>query len=439
MSKIAFIFPGQGAQYVGMAQDFIENNEQLQKILNNFERKNDVNLTDIMLHGPEDKLKETRFTQPAILFHSIAALRTLQAELDLEPDFVAGHSLGEFSALVANNVLNLEDAMYLVHKRGEFMIEANEDKPFGMAAIIGLNPEKVKQICKTASQKDVVIAANFNTPIQTVISGSKAGVDEACQLAKEENAKRVVPLVVGGPFHSPLIEKAAEWLRKEMKNIFFTPSYIPLVSNVDAAPTIDTKKIKQNLAKQVTSSVRWLESIEYMIDQGVDLFIEFGPQKVLAGMMRKINRKVKVISFGKLEDLEKVKTKIIENLKQKFEDSLEQVVTKKNELNVVLKDFVEKINHNGPKLADELQPINFYLKPRASILKVLEYVSNNHTDIQIEDREKFKADMEEYKDNFESAFNIIKRLKESGLETSEMNRRLMDIFFKDVNWLLEKE
>jgi [acyl-carrier-protein] S-malonyltransferase len=433
MSKIAFIFPGQGAQYVGMAQDFIENNEQLQKIMENFERKNDINLADIMINGPEEKLKETRFTQPAILFHSIAALRTLQAELDLKPDFVAGHSLGEFSALVANNVLNLEDAMYLVYKRGQFMIEANEGKPYGMAAIIGLKPSKVQEICELASQKDTVIAANFNTPVQTVISGSKTGVEEACKLAKAEGAKRIVPLVVGGPFHSPLIAKAADWLSQEMENIFFTPSYIPLVSNVDAQPTIDIKKIKQNLAQQVTSSVRWLESMEFLIDQGVDLFIEFGPQKVLSGMMRKINRKVKVISFSKLEDLQDVKAKIIENLKQKFDDSIEKVTSKKDELSVVLKDLVEKMIHNDHKLSEELQPINFYLKPRASIIKVLDYISQNDYDITIENRAKFHSDLEEYKENFEYAFNIIKRLKESGLETSDMNRRLMDIFFKTLN------
>ncbi|MDY6914710.1 MAG: ACP S-malonyltransferase [Candidatus Cloacimonadota bacterium] len=439
MSKIGFIFPGQGSQYVGMAEDFINNNSQLRKIMQNFETRNEVNLSDIMINGPEEKLKETRFTQPAILFHSIAALRTLQAELDLDPDFVAGHSLGEFSALVANNVLNLEDAMYLVHKRGEYMIKANEGKPFGMAAIIGLDPQKVEEICKKASQTDIVIAANFNTPVQTVISGSKVGVDKASHMAKEAGAKRIVPLEVGGPFHSPLIKKAEQWLIQEMKNIFFTPSYIPVISNVDAQPTIHPQKIKENLAKQVTSSVRWLESVQFMIDQGVDLFIEFGPQKVLAGMMRKINRKVKVISFGKLEELETVKSKIIEILKQKFEEAIQRVTIKKEELNQVLRKIVKEIDNEESKLADELKPINFYLKPQSSLMRVLEYVSNNHSDIYIDDREKFQKDMEEYKNNFEHAFNIIKRLKESGLETNEMNKRLMDIFFKDINWLLNEE
>ncbi len=215
--------------------------------------------------------------------------------------------MGEFSALVANGVLTLEDAMYLVHKRGEFMIKANEGKPFAMVAIIGLSPDEVKDICAEASKIDVVIAANFNTPVQTVISGSKAGVEKACEMAKDRNAKRVVPLVVGGPFHSPLIQKAATWLAEEMETINFNQTSIPVISNVDAEPATDVNKIKGNLAKQVTSSVLWLDSIKYMIDNGVDTFIEFGPKKVLAGMLKKIDKNVKVISIDTIETFELVK------------------------------------------------------------------------------------------------------------------------------------
>ena len=217
MGKIAFIFPGQGAQYVGMAMDFAENNPEFTDILQRFDKKNGTKLFNIMREGPEEQLKETKFTQPAILFHSIAAMKTVLNEFDIKPDFVAGHSLGEFSALVANGVLDLEDAMCLVHKRGEFMIRANEGKPFAMAAIIGLASITVKNICDEASSAGIVIAANFNTPVQTVISGSKAGVEKACEIAQEKNAKRVIPLIVGGPFHSPLIERAKTWLAEEME------------------------------------------------------------------------------------------------------------------------------------------------------------------------------------------------------------------------------
>jgi len=306
MKKIAFVFPGQGAQYVGMAMDFIQKNPEFEKIIKDFDEKNNIELYKIMKDGPEEKLRETKYTQPAILFHSIVAMKTLQKEIDVNPIFVAGHSLGEFSALVANNVLRFEDAMYLVHKRGEFMINANEGKPFAMAAIIGLNSEKIKNICKQSSKEGIVIAANFNTPVQTVISGSKAGIDKACEIASNEGAKRIVPLVVGGPFHSPLIAKAKTWLEQEMKNINFSKTEIPVISNVTAKPETDSNLIKDNLAKQVISPVLWVDSIHYMINKGVDLFIEFGPRKVLTGMIKKINRKAKVINIDKIRDVEKV-------------------------------------------------------------------------------------------------------------------------------------
>ena len=175
-----------------------------------------------------------------------------------------------------------------------------------MAAIIGLSSEKVKEICQTASKSGIVIAANFNTPVQTVISGSKTGVDKACELATEEGAKRVVPLIVGGPFHSPLIEKAGKWLADEMEKINFNFTEIPVISNVDAKPTTDPEQIKNNLAKQVTSSVLWVDSIRFLIESGVETFYEFGPKKVLAGMMKKIDRSVKVVSIDKLEDIDKL-------------------------------------------------------------------------------------------------------------------------------------
>ncbi len=303
--RVAFLFPGQGAQYVGMAKEYIEGFSGYTAELNKFDEKHGVQLKSIMLEGPEESLKETKYTQPAILFHSVAAMKALQEKLDITPDFVAGHSLGEFSALVANGVLNWDDALHLVHKRGEFMIKANDGSPFAMAAILGLSPDAVKAICEEASQAGIVVAANYNTPVQTVISGSRAGVDKAMELAGEQNAKRIVELQVGGPFHSPMIAKAAEWLNEEIADIGFNDTDVPVVSNVDAQPTNDTEKIKKNLADQVTSSVLWVDSMNLLIDSGVELFIEFGPQKVLAGMMRKINRKAKVISIDKPEDIDK--------------------------------------------------------------------------------------------------------------------------------------
>jgi [acyl-carrier-protein] S-malonyltransferase len=310
MKKVAFLFPGQGAQYIGMAMDFIAENSDFENTLINFDKKNNTELYKIMKNGPEDLLKETKFTQPAILFHSIVALKSLLKEIDLKPDFVAGHSLGEFSALVANGVLSLEDAMYLVHKRGQFMMDANDGEPFAMAAIIGPDSATVKNFCEKASEVGIVVAANFNTPVQTVISGSKKGVEKACELLTEFGAKRVVPLVVGGPFHSPLIEKAGIWLADEMEKINFQKTTIPVISNVAANPETDTKNIKENLAKQVTSSVLWVDSIRYLIDHGVELFIEFGPKKVLAGMMRKIDKTAKIISVDSIETLQNVKEEI---------------------------------------------------------------------------------------------------------------------------------
>jgi [acyl-carrier-protein] S-malonyltransferase len=307
MKKTAFIFPGQGAQYIGMAIDFLENREEFQNNLNDFKIRTEVDLLKIMQEGPEEKLKDTQFTQPAILFHSVAAWKTFTDQVNITPAFVAGHSLGEFSALVANGVLSFNDAMYLVHKRGQYMIKANEGKPFAMYAIIGLDPDTVKSICETASQTDVVIAANFNTPVQTVISGSKAGVEKAGELASEAGAKRIIPLAVGGPFHSPLIAKAAQWLTEEMADLNFQDAELPVVSNVDARPETDAEKIKSNLSRQIISSVLWVDTINYLTQQGVEQFIEFGPQKVLAGMMRKIDKKITVYSIDKFEDVSKIR------------------------------------------------------------------------------------------------------------------------------------
>jgi len=301
--KIAFVFPGQGAQYIGMGMDFIEQFPELLTPLSDFDKNNNASLTKIIKEGPEEVLKETKYTQPAILFHSIIAMQSLQRFIPIKPDFVAGHSLGEITALVANGVLRLEDALYLVHKRGEFMIKANQGTPFAMAAIIGLDPSIIKEICTEASSEGLVVVANFNSPEQTVISGTESGVKRACELATQKGAKRALTLPVGGPFHSPLIAQASEWLSQEMDTLTFNETEIPVISNVDAKPHTSPQQIKENLTHQVTSSVLWVDCVRELISLGADLLLEFGPKKVLAGMIKKIDRNVEIISLDTVQDL----------------------------------------------------------------------------------------------------------------------------------------
>ncbi|GAB1365799.1 ACP S-malonyltransferase [Candidatus Cloacimonadaceae bacterium] len=304
--KTAFVFPGQGAQYIGMATDYLQSNPNLLQILDSFDSDHKTNLKQVMSEGPEESLKQTSFTQPAILFHSIAALTRFKAHSKVQPDFVAGHSLGEFSALVASGMLSFSDALHLVHKRGEFMIRANAGVPFAMSAIIGLEAAAVIEVCNEASVAGLVQAVNFNTPIQTVISGSAEGVAAAGELAKAKGAKRVLPLVVGGPFHTPLIAQASLWLYEEMKALTFHDGSIPIVSNLDALPCADGLLQREKLAKQIISPVRWVACVEFMIANGVGRFIEFGPQKVLAGMIRNIDKDVEVFSIDKIEDVDAV-------------------------------------------------------------------------------------------------------------------------------------
>ncbi len=303
--KTAFVFPGQGAQYVGMARDLCELDSSLLRVLDDFDQNHGTNLREIMFEGPEEALKETRFTQPAILFHSICALRIFQKHSDLQPDFVAGHSLGEFSALVANGSLDWQDAMHLVHKRGEFMIKANAGAPFAMAAVIGTDSQTVVDACAEAeAQAGLVRAVNFNSPTQTVISGGKSGVEKAGEILKAKGARRVLPLTVGGPFHTPLIEEASLWLAQEMENIEFRDASIPLISNVDALPATKGGESKEKLVRQIVSPVLWVASVQTMLASGVTRFIEFGPQKVLSGMIKTIDKDTEVLNFGTAAELE---------------------------------------------------------------------------------------------------------------------------------------
>ncbi len=301
--KTAFVFPGQGAQYVGMARDFLAEPE-FAAVLDDFDRQHLTDLRQIMTEGPEELLKETRHTQPAILFHSICALKVFQRHSSLKPDYVAGHSLGEFSALVANGTLDWQDALHLVHRRGVFMIEANSGTPFAMAAVIGLDAAAVIEACAEAETEGLVRAVNFNTPAQTVISGTAAGVDKARELLLAKGAKRVLPLTVGGPFHTPLIEKASLWLAQEMEQAKFRDASIPVISNVDAAPATVGAVSREKLVRQVVSPVLWVDSVNYLLAAGVTRFIEFGPQKVLSGMIKNIDKEALVLNFGQAEELE---------------------------------------------------------------------------------------------------------------------------------------
>ena len=279
----AYIFPGQGAQFPGMGKDLYENSERA-KIL--FESANHVlgfRITDIMFNGSAEELRQTKVTQPAIFLHAV--ISALMSE-NFVPDMVAGHSLGEFSALVANHVLSFEDGLKLVSKRAEAMQKACEMNPSTMAAIIGLEDEKVVAICDTID--DVVVPANYNCPGQLVISGSIEGIDIACRKMKEAGAKRAMPLQVGGAFHSPLMEPARAELEKAILNTKFNEPRCPIYQNYTSRPHTDIEEIKKNLNLQLAAPVKWTQSVRNMVSDGADEFIECGPGKVLQGLVKKI-------------------------------------------------------------------------------------------------------------------------------------------------------
>jgi len=287
----AFVFPGQGAQFVGMGKDLYENNALARQL---FDQANEVlgfKITDIMFDGTAEELKQTKVTQPAVFLHSvISALCMGEA---FQPDMVAGHSLGEFSALVAAGALSFEDGLRLVHARALAMQEACEKAPGTMAAIIGLPDEKVEEICAAVSTEgNVVIPANYNNPGQLVISGNVDAVNVACEKMKEAGAKRALPLPVSGAFHSPLMQPAKDKLQAAIEKIEVKAPKCPVYQNVDAQSHTDAAEIKQNLIAQLTSSVRWTKSVQNMIADGATDFTECGPGKALQGMIAKISREV---------------------------------------------------------------------------------------------------------------------------------------------------
>ncbi len=288
----AYIFPGQGAQFPGMGKDLYENNVKAKML---FDQANDIlgfSITDSMFNGTAEDLKQTRVTQPAIFIHSVSVALVNDS---FKPDMVAGHSLGEFSALVANKTLSFEDALRLVYKRAMAMQRACEINPSTMAAILGLDDKVVEEIC--AAIPEVVVAANYNCPGQLVISGSMKGIEIACERLKAAGAKRALPLPVGGAFHSPLMEPARQELGEAIASTHFSQPSCPVYQNVNALPSIEINAIKKNLVDQLTAPVRWTQSVQNMVKDRAKTFTECGPGKVLQGLVKKIAPEVTVMSL----------------------------------------------------------------------------------------------------------------------------------------------
>lgn len=284
----AYVFPGQGAQFVGMGKDLYENNAEAKEL---FEKANEIlgfPITDLMFNGTEEDLKQTKVTQPAIFLHSVLLAKSLGE--DFKPSMVAGHSLGEFSALVAAGALSFEEGLKLVSKRAQAMQKACEMRPSTMAAVLALPDDKVEELC--AEVDEVVAPANYNCPGQVVISGTIEGIDAACEKMLGAGAKRAMKLKVGGAFHSPLMQPAQEELAEAIESAEFKTPLCPIYQNVDGKPHTDPKEIKENLIKQLTAPVRWTYDVQAMIADGADEFIELGPGSVLQGLVKKIDRSV---------------------------------------------------------------------------------------------------------------------------------------------------
>jgi [acyl-carrier-protein] S-malonyltransferase len=303
MAGIAFVFPGQGSQYVGMGKDLYQQDLAAQQLFERADALLGFSLSKICFEGPEDALRQTRNTQPAIFLHSMVLSNALDS---LKPDMVAGHSLGEYSALVVAGALSFEDGLKLVRLRGELMQRAGEANKGTMAAVVGLDPDAIEKVCADASAAGVVQPANFNSPGQIVISGSVDGVRKAMELAKQQGAKLVKELVVSGAFHSPLMESAKEGLKEALEKTNLQDARIPVYANVTAEPVTHTAEIRKLLNRQVTSPVRWEQSVKNMVSNGASAFYEVGPGKVLQGLIKRTESGVQVGGYDKYMDLKLV-------------------------------------------------------------------------------------------------------------------------------------
>ncbi|HCD52942.1 MAG TPA: [acyl-carrier-protein] S-malonyltransferase [Balneolaceae bacterium] len=288
----AYLFPGQGSQFVGMGKDHYESNPQFKELVDRANKVLGIDLKSIMFEGPEESLKQTEFTQPAIFLHSVALFKTL----DANPDMVAGHSLGEFSALVACGALEFEDALKIVRRRGELMQKAGDDHPGTMAAIIGMEDEAVEKVCAAATESTgkEVIAANYNCPGQLVISGYVEAVEKAVELASEEGARMAKVLPVSGAFHSSLMKSAYDGLKESLENVKVSVPECPVYSNYTGKATSDPEEIRSNVLNQLLNPVLWTQTLQNMMANGADSFVEVGPGKVLQGLVKRTNRKAEI-------------------------------------------------------------------------------------------------------------------------------------------------
>lgn len=303
MSKIAFVFPGQGAQFVGMGKDIYENNETARQEFDKIFSSLSFDLKTAMFEGPEETLKKTKYTQPAIVAMSLV-LEKLVRSKGIKPDFVAGHSVGEYAAFGSGEFLTLSDAVKLTAFRGETMNEIAESVNGGMAAIIGMDSEKIKEVLKTVD--GIVEAVNFNEPKQTVIAGEKSAIEKACAALKEAGAKRALPLAVSGPFHSSLMKPAGKKLKEEAEKYDFREGTAKLVANTTAEIISSPEEIKKEIYAQSFGPVKWVDTVNRLKENGVDTIYEIGPGKVLAGLIKKIDKELTVININSLEDVEKL-------------------------------------------------------------------------------------------------------------------------------------